>query len=105
MRAARLEFCLVGDMLVPPSFDNSDAMSASSRGRRSQVGSELVPADDSASYSGRRPSPAYRLSEAHRKRQVLRTCTPAGLELVARCVWHQPVEGRASSVSLGFAAK
>src|SRR5205809_572993 len=49
-------------MLVPPSVDNtSDATSASPRGRRSQVGSELVPADDSASYSGRRPSPAYGL--------------------------------------------
>src|SRR2546429_8231046 len=58
MRAARLECCLAPDMLVPPSFDNtSDATSASPRGRRSQVGSELVPADDSASYSGRRPSP------------------------------------------------
>src|SRR5439155_1040023 len=45
-------------MLVPPSVDNTaDATSASPRGRRSQVGSELVPADDSASYSGRRPSP------------------------------------------------
>src|SRR5213595_4136530 len=55
MRAARLECCLARDMLVPPSFDNtSDATSASPRGRRSQVGSELVPADDSASYSGRR---------------------------------------------------
>src|SRR6266568_8537463 len=62
MRAARLECCLARDMLVPPSFDNtSDATSASPRGRRSQVGSELVPADDSASYSGRRPSHAYGL--------------------------------------------
>src|SRR5205814_8739304 len=68
MRAARLECCLASDMLVPPSVDNtSDATSVSPRGRRSQVGSELVPADDSASYSGRRPSPAYGLSEAHRK--------------------------------------
>src|SRR5438105_15201095 len=74
MRAARLECCLARDMLVPPSFDNtSDATSASPRGRRSQVGSELVPADDSASYSGRRQS-AYGLSEAHRE-----TSSPANL--------------------------
>jgi mannose-6-phosphate isomerase-like protein (cupin superfamily) len=45
-------------MVVPPSIvvDNtSDATSAPCGGRRREVGSRLVPGDDSASYSGRRP--------------------------------------------------
>jgi hypothetical protein len=52
-------------MLIPPSVDNTtDATSAPCSGRRSKVGTELVPADDSASYSGRRPSRESVLSEA-----------------------------------------
>src|SRR5436190_5893915 len=66
-------------MLVPPRVDNtSDATSTSFRGRRSKVGTELVPADDSASYSSRRP-PASSV-ECMGTRQVLRTRTSAGLD-------------------------
>src|SRR5204863_8708495 len=50
-RAATLEFCLARDMVLLLWVDNtSDATTASLRGRRSKVGTELVPADDSASY-------------------------------------------------------
>jgi hypothetical protein len=49
-------------MLVPPCIDNTDdATSAPHRERRSQAETELVPADDPASYSGRsRRAPAVR---------------------------------------------
>jgi hypothetical protein len=54
-------------MVVPPAVvvDNtSDATSAPCSSRRSKVGSRLVPADDSASYSGRRLPARRRLREA-----------------------------------------
>src|SRR2546430_870947 len=94
MRAARLECCLARDMLVPPSFDNtSDVTSASPGGRRSQVGSELVPADDSASYSGRRSSREYVLCEAHPE-----TPSPANLspQDLTKRFWAEPALHRAT---------
>src|SRR5205823_6493766 len=112
IRAARLECCLAPDMLVPPSVDNtSDATSASPRGRRSQVGSELVPTDDSASYSGRRPSPRTgclkrtgNVKSCERERSqdltiesaLSRRCIKERLAGPSPGVWHQPVEGRVS---------
>src|SRR5438067_910448 len=93
MRAARFECCFSRDMLVPPSFDNTaDATSEARRGRRSQVGFELVPGDDSASSSGRRRR------ESTRRRQVLRLEAPQDLtsRLVSVTPWRAAPPGRLS---------
>src|SRR5437764_14908203 len=71
MRAGRLDWCLPRVMSVPPWFDDTcDATSASSRGRRRQVGIELGPADDPGSYFSRRPADASEI--AHRVGVLLR---------------------------------
>jgi hypothetical protein len=52
MRAAR--FGGFARDTLPPSFDTADATKAGFERRRRKAASELVPADDFESYSGRR---------------------------------------------------
>src|SRR5690242_16130566 len=72
IRAARLEWCGVRDMLVPPSFDTTDATDARWRGRRREVRIGLRPDDDAGSYPGRttarpRRCPVRRRADSRRR--------------------------------------